>query len=114
VLQIPAYRVAAALCCRDWFAADVCCHSDLSELLLDARRGTGAMCKWRFAVVLVIGHITKLAHERSAGSAAAAISGFGACLAEHASVWADAVRKGLYGADTEQGAPLPDVAQQAA
>jgi hypothetical protein len=102
--------MAAALCCRAWFAADVCRHSELSDLLLDTRQGTGAMCKWRFAVVLVLGEVTRLSQEAQAGRRA----GFDALLAEHASVWAEAVRKGPYGVGTEQEAALPDVARQAA
>jgi hypothetical protein len=106
--------MAAALCCRAWFAADVCRHAELSELLLDARRGSGAMCKWRFAVVLVLSHVTRLARETQAGRKASGGAGFDALLAEHASVWAEAVRKGPYGAGVEQEAALPDVARQAA
>ena len=63
-LQLAVYRLAAPLCCRDWFAADVCLHGDLLEHLLDPSTGPAALCRWRHAVVLCLAHVAAEAHAR--------------------------------------------------
>lgn len=110
-MQIPAYRLAAGLCCRSWFAADVCRHEELSALLSDPRQGSAAMCKWRFAVVLSLAKTTDAARSREAAGQQGA--GVDAELAEHAAHWAEVQRAGPYGADgASQVEAVPDVAEQ--
>lgn len=110
-VQVAACRALAPLCCRRWFAADVCLHGELLAFLLDAKQGTGTIRKWCFAVVLEL--------ERIAGQAAARIeqgnqdAGADAALAQHHTKLADAVAAGMYGelkARAFEGEAVPEVA----
>jgi hypothetical protein len=96
--QLAALRAAAPLCCRAWFAADVCLHSELYSWLLDPSRGRADLCKWRYGVVLTLARTAAEAYERQEASAAGGDDALDATLASKAEQLQSAVRAGPYGA----------------
>jgi hypothetical protein len=109
---IPAFRLAAALCCRSWFAADVCQHRGLLDLLLDPKKVSSAMCKWRFGVVLVLANMTASSDEHLRWGVQASPA-FGGTLAKYKAQLAQAVQAGMYGTGgwaRERVAAVPAVA----
>lgn len=110
-LNLAAYRAAAPLCCRDWFAADVCLHAELMKLLLDPAAGPAALCRWRYGVVLCLAHVAEEAHARQQGGQQD--SGCDATLSNWYTELDKAVRAGPFGegrASVQHDAAVPAVA----
>ena len=111
-LNLSAYRAAAPLCCRDWFAADVCLHDELLKHLLDPTSGPAALCRWRYAVVLCLAHVAGEAHARQ--QAGKADGGCDATLSKCYNDLDNAVKGGPFGearSGLQHGDAVPAVAE---
>jgi Proteasome non-ATPase 26S subunit len=104
-LQVAACRAATALCCRSWFAADVCLHQQMLDMLLDPSQGPADARKWRFGVVLALSAAAqKAVMQHSADE--------GATLQQSAPRLQMAVQAGPYGSTPigQHQDAIPDVA----
>lgn len=100
VLQVPAYRMFTALAAREWFALEVCQHTEVMAHVCAAQSESGDLSMWRFGLLRIL--------DASATAAAA-----GSALSQYRGQLHEAVSKGPYGVAGHTGLPA-DVEPQVA